>query len=74
MVLKGLKRLYILIIMYKLLFIVHVTVKGLLKSYTVVQKTKHLKLQQWAWYILSFYKDSRLQVSMQINEVLLYKK
>ena len=36
--------------LYKPLFIIHVTVKVLLKSYTVVQKEVP-QLQNWAWHM-----------------------
>ena len=49
-------------------------VKGILKSYTVVQM-KHLSYKSGCGtHIQSFYKHARFQVSVQINEVLMYNK
>ena len=62
--------------LHKPLFIIHV-VKGLLKSYTEVRKqsTGYLNYKNGHSTCISiFYKNARFQVSMQINEVLLYNK
>ena len=61
------------LMLYKPLFITHV-VKCLLKSYTVAQNESS-QLQKLEWHtILIFYKNTWFQVSMQINDVLLYSK
>ena len=62
--------------LYKPLLIVQVTIKPLLKCYTVVQKQSNsiTKVGEAHTYIPNFYKGVRLQLSVQINEVLLYNK
>ena len=63
--------------LHKPLFIIHVKVKGSHKSYTVVQKqiTSVNCKSGHSTHILYFsYVNARFQVSVQINEVLLYNK
>ena len=62
--------------LYKPLHIIHVTVKSLLKSYAVAQKqnTSVTKVGMAHAYQTFIYKSTKFQVSVQINEVLLYNK
>ena len=55
--------------LYKPLFVVHATVKALLKSYNVVQNEVLSYKGGCGTHTLNFYKHARFQVSVQLNEV-----
>ena len=56
----------------KLLFIIHVKTKGLFKSYTRVQKQSSLAAKVGMVHAQGDCINVKFQVSVQINEVLLY--